>query len=132
MGFKLLSYAATAGNVDATFTVPYGKDYRVLYGQVVLTTDATAADRRVQIQVLGPTDAVVFYFHAGTTIPASKTNQHMCFMQGVPRETALIGDSLLVPIGLDLVVPPGYKLNVNVDAGVAGDSHVGYFMVEEK
>lgn len=132
MGYKLLSYAATAGNVAATFVVPAGKDYRVLYGETSLTTDATVASRRVEIQVLDASDVVLFRVPAGATVAASLSGQRHGFMPGVPRETAAVAGSLLVPVGQDLVLPPGYKLRVRVDAGVAGDSHVGYFMVEEK
>lgn len=134
MGYKLITGAATAGNANMDFVVPANKMYRVCYGQIRLTTDATVADRRVVLGIYDDTGtpALVFDTHAGAVVAASQTAAHHEFLQGVYRETAFVGGALQVPIGHDVVLLPGWTLRISIDAGVAGDSFVGGFMVVEQ
>lgn len=132
MGFKQLTGAATAGNANMDFVVPANKMYRVCYGQALLTTDATVANRRVVLSILDGAAATVFDTHAGAVVAASQTNAHHEFLQGIYRETAFAGNALQVPIGHDVVLLPGWTLRVSVDAGVAGDSFTGSFVVDEQ
>jgi hypothetical protein len=132
MGFKKLSALAVAGNVVTDFTVPNNTAYRVLYGHIALTTNATVADRRVRIAVVDDDGTEIFDVHSGAVVPASQTSQHHEIMQGIYRETAFIGGAIQVPIGSDIWAPTSYKLRIGVTNGVAGDSYTAYVMVEDR
>jgi len=130
MAFKQLEIAATAGNVVTNFVVPNGLAYKVMYGQVVLTTDATAANRRVILTILDSASNTVMDVHAGAVVTASKSNQHLEFMQGIFRETTFIGNALQVPIPLEFWVPAGWTIRIAVEDGVAGDSYTGSGLID--
>lgn len=132
MSIKRLQMAATAGNSDSTFTVPGNTSYRILYGQILLTTGATAGDRRVVLQVLDSADSLVIDFHCGAVVAASQTDQHHEFMQGIYRETSFSGGAIQVPIGQDIILPPDWKLNLTISGGLAEDSYSGDIMVDAK
>lgn len=134
MSYKLLTGAATAGNANMEFLVPAQKQYKLLYGAVRLTTDATVANRRVLLGVFDDagTPALVFDVHSGAVVVASQTDVHHGFMQGIYRETAFIDNALQVPIGRELILLPGWLLRVWIQNGVAGDSYTGKFMIDEE
>jgi hypothetical protein len=113
----------TAGNVNLTLTPDHGKTGQVHYAQIVLTTDATAANRRVIMSILDPDDNVLIDVHAGATVPANSTGFHLEFMQGIFRETSFIDDALQVPIPMMMIVPPDHKVQITVQNGQAGDSY---------
>lgn len=129
-----LSIAATAGNVATTLTIPTLQpntaSQQLLYGQIVLSTDGTVADRRVVLQVLDTSDNVIIDFHSGAVVAASQTSQHHEFMQGIYRETSFVGAALQVPISAGLELKQGWKLKVTVTSGVSGDSYSGHLVVK--
>lgn len=122
-----LSGTGIAGNVTTSFVVPANEIRTPLYGQLLLTTDATVANRRAIIRVINAASTNVFDSHAGAVVPASSTDFHHEFMQGIFRETSFIGDALQVPIPINFNIPPGYALQFLVENGVAGDSY-DYYM----
>jgi len=122
--------AATAGNAGTTVTVPANGMYKLMYGQINLTTDATVTNRRVVLHARDSDDNVLVDIHSGDVVTASLTNQHHEFMQGVYRETSFIGGALQIPIPVDLWIQGGDDIYVDVDAGVAGDSFSGYLRFE--
>ena len=121
---------ATAGNANADITAPDDIMYKVLYGQIVLVTDATVANRRVLIQVIDASSNVIFDVHAGAVQAASLT-YHYEAMQGVYRETSVAGLALQFPMPKDFIIPEGYSLRIDVENGVAGDSYTGDFIIDE-
>jgi len=127
---QLLEAGATAGNVDTTFTVPSQKTWKFLYGQAVLTTDVTAANRIGIIQLVDDASAVVMDSHAGAAVTASLTNQHLEFMQGIYRETSITNGALQVPIPAGAILSSGWGLNFTVTDGQAGDSYTIKLVVE--
>lgn len=131
--YQRLQATATAGNVSKDFTSEFtgNKPWQILYGQVVLTTDATVANRRVLLKILDSTGAVVFDTHAGAVVAASATAQHHEFLQGIYRETSFVGSALQVPIGHDFIIPAGWTLRISIENGVAGDSYTAQFMAVE-
>jgi hypothetical protein len=132
MSIKVLNGVATAGNVTTNYVVPEGTQRRVLYGQTILTTDATVANRRVILSVLDASGTSIFDLHSGAVVAASQTDQHHEYMQGIFRETSFIGGALQVPIGKDMILSPGWSLRVTVDNGVAGDSHTTNIVVSDE
>lgn len=126
--FKHFNGAATAGNVAYSAVNERDRPIRLLYGQVELTTDATAANRRCVLAIKDADGDTIIDTHAGAVVTASLANQHMEFMQGIFRETTLIAGTLQVPIGVDWIIPPGWEFEVTIVAGVAGDSYTTHLM----
>jgi hypothetical protein len=115
--------SSIAGNVVTTISAGEGEFRSVLYGQVILTTDATVANRRVVFRIVDEGDNDLFDSHSGAVVAASASNQHHEFMQGIFRETSFVGGALQVPIPINCVIPPGYGVQLEVENGVAGDSY---------
>lgn len=131
MPAKKLSATGVAGNANSDFVVEDGNLNRILYGQVVLTTDATVANRRVRLQAIDDGSNVVFDSDAGAVVPASETNQKHDYMQSVTRETAFVENALQVPIPEEFVLLPGWTLRTSIVNGVAGDSYEVNFIADE-
>lgn len=128
-----LDATSAAGDANTDFVIPaYGK-YKVLYGHVALTTDATVANRRVIFRILDDTGTPVKIFdsHAGAVVTASSTDQHHELMQGIYRETAFLGNALQIPIPQDCFLDEGWTLRILVEAGVAGDSYDTHIVAED-
>lgn len=122
--------AATAGNVATTITVPENGMYNLIYGQVSLTADATAANRRVVLHGRDSAGNILIDIHAGDVVTANEANFHHEFMRGVFRETTFVGDALQVPVPQDLWLNGGEDIYIDVENGVAGDSYSGYLRFE--
>lgn len=122
---------ATAGNATSTLTIPGDKPWRIAHGMLGLTTDATAANRYVRIQILDANDNLMLCQCAGAPVTASLTGQQHAFMQGIYRETAFISGVLQVLIAAGMILQPGWKLRTVVTAGVAGDSYSGNVILHE-
>jgi len=113
---------ATAGNANSDFVVPSNEARRLLYAQLILTTDATVANRRAIMQIYDDNSNLIIDAHAGAVVAASQASQHHEFMQGVYRETTFQGSSLQIPMPSDCYLSAGWTLRFNISAGVAGDS----------
>jgi hypothetical protein len=131
MAELVLTGAATAGNANMDFVVPVNVRWRILYGKVLITTDAIVANRFIRMDMLNQAGASIMDFHAGTAVTASQTSQHCGFMQGIYRETAFVDSALQVPLGHDARLLSLWTLRVYVGGGVAGDSFSATIMVDE-
>ena len=124
MNILTLEAASVAGNVTTTFECPTNGKWKILYGYVTLTTDATIANRWVR---MGPFEAdgttKNLCLCAGKEVVASQTGVEFSFMQGIYRETAFINNVIQVPIASDLIVVGGELLKVLIENGVAGDAY---------
>lgn len=119
-----------AGNVTTTITAGQDEYRQALYGQLILTTDGTAANRRVIFRIIDDSSNNIFDSHAGAVVTASTSDQHHEFMQGIFRETSFVGGALQVPIPISCAIPPGYAVQLIVENGVAGDSY-DYSLIAE-
>jgi len=112
-----------AGNVTTSIIVGAEEFRTFLYGQLVLTTDGTVANRRVIFSLTDDSDNVILDSHAGAVVTASQSDMHHEFMQGIFRETSFVGSAIQMPIPIDTIIPTGYKIKLSVENGVAGDSY---------
>lgn len=126
-----LSETSVAGNANSDHTVGAGKTHRLLYGEVDLTTDATAANRRVILQVLDASSNVIMSIHAGAVHAASQTNELHQFLPGVSREGTAVNNTLFVTIPDNFCIPTGYSYRIDIENGVAGDSYDTHLIVDE-
>lgn len=121
---------SVAGNVNTDYVVPANQIRKALYGQIVLTTDATVANRRVIAQILDSGSNVIADFHTGAVVAASQTDLHHEFMQGIFRETSFVGDAIQIPIPFEAWMKPGWKFRITIENGVAGDSYDVHFVFQ--
>ena len=131
MNILKLTASSVAGNVNTDFTAD--GDMEILYGHVVLTTDATVANRTVEIVVIDDagTPATFADFHSGSVVTASSSNYHHDILPGIFRETSFLttgASNIQLPVPRRFIIPSGYGLRVTVDNGVAGDSYNANFV----
>lgn len=123
-------FAATAGNATKTYTNDTGEAVEILFGNVVLVTDATVANRLVSLLAKNSAGNLLTEVRAGAAVTASLTAA-ISYHSATNRETALVNNSLQVPLPDKFVIPPAGTLTVSVAAGVAGDSFSGRFLARK-
>lgn len=114
------------------FVVPSGYIYELLYGQVSLVTTSTVGNRQLAIQILDDDSVVITTINAGAVQAASTTRQYN-FIQGVPRETSFVTNSLNVAIPDEFIMLPGYTIRVIDTAAIdaAADDMTVQLMVRK-
>lgn len=126
---KLSGTAAGDANLDLANDTNW--PLQVCWGQIVLTTDATVASRRIVLQAIDEAGDIALQISANVTVAASATNQRHSVMPDLPRESAFINNDILVPIPDSFMLPAGYKLRISVSDGVAGDAVAANFICRE-
>ena len=122
--------AMTAGNVITNLNPGVGKRWNVMFGEITLITDGTAANRYVRAlfsdaagntlyRILNTGVAIT----ANTTISVEFGKQHILRgSDGVTHNTSLPNDAIIE--GTDL-------FKIYIANGQAGDSYSGRFVVME-
>jgi len=121
---KIAKDTAVAGNVVTTITVPAGERWLLTNVTVLLTTDATVANRVCRVSTTDGTD--VIFRNEGSNIAASLTAARY-FTQMVSTTKDAIN-----ALGLQ-ILDAGQELLLSIYAGVAGDAYdyvVEYLKVE--
>ena len=90
----------------------------LLFIHVIFTSDATAGNRQLEMELLDPSGNVIMDMHAGVTQAASLT-RHYEFIPGIFRETAFIDGTINVPLPTGMAVPGGYSVRVKDNANVS-------------
>lgn len=130
---KTVEIAATAGNVVTNLSPGAGKRWLVLHGSLILTNDATAADRIAIMEVTDGTDITEEICYSGN-ITASQVG-HLNF--GEARIVASLTLSSLAGnvkmyVGTAPILLEGVdQLRIRFYNGVAGDSYEGFIVVLE-
>ena len=134
---KTVEVTATAGNVVSDSTPGSGKRWKILYGNIVLTTDGTVVNRTFRVQILSGGDVLSNLGASSENIPASTTGtldfgglfgaNNRNFTNGAyagyPQFFSLDPASFIIE-GSDI-----FKITIN--NGVAGDSFEGFIRVLE-
>jgi len=128
---ELLVLESTVVNdIDITFTVPKGKIWKLLYGNIRLTTTATAGNRRVDLRIHEPTGGEVYRLFAANLQIASTTERYTLGQFGDVSET-VVGKHLM-PIPVNLILGSGFDINILEDTGVdVNDDFIIRLVVEE-
>lgn len=127
---KQPTYAATPGNVTKTLSPGAFKKWKVLYGIVVLTTDATVANRNPKIDIK---DAGGNLLTANIQLTANVTASTTGYLTLLPL-SAVSGVTInqsYISFGGDLILNGTDTMIISIVNGVAGDSHIGRFRVIE-
>ena len=123
--------SATAGNVDTDLTPGSDVRWRLLYGFMQITTDATAATRQISLKITDGSNTLAIL--GGTaSISASKTgsltlagvggltNDFTPGLTSSPDSYGQVDPNSLIIEGDD-------TFNISVSSGQAGDSYNGRF-----
>lgn len=121
------------GSADKAFTVPEGYEYEILSVFVRMLTDATAADRQLQVDFRDSNDEIISQCRPGTVQTASITGNYII----APAVADLVAfrdtDYLMTPIPPTLFLTGGEDIHIyeNNDAA-AGDELLVLLRVARK
>lgn len=121
--YRVMVGTKPAAGAVITETVPTGARWVLTSIQVILTTSATAGNRRpfVQVSANGSAQAVCVSF---TTVPASDAGAFY-FTQGLPHETGLAGAAQVFGLPSGLTLLAGSQVIANAVGLQAGDQFEG-------
>jgi len=120
----------TANQISKTFTVPNGKQWRILYGKVSLVTTATVGTRRISIRFLDVGSNIIYFLQTNNTQAASLTEQYTFGTFGDIGEVASARHTLPLPV--HAILPSGFAFQIIEPNGVdTSDDMEVFFMVEE-
>ena len=129
---KTITIAATAGNVATTKTPGAGKKWKLLYGRILLTCDATVTNRYIQINITTTGHGAVLAAVSGTTAITASQSKDFGYLPILP-----INSTVPCPISnfsqapLDFIVSGTDEIYTIISGGVVGDSYSGYLKVIE-
>ena len=125
---KTITIAATAGNVITNKSPGAGKRWVVLYGNVVLVTDATVADRRINSIITDGTNTLVLL--PTTNVIAASLTRTVDFFHGLVLSGAVLqGNFAWSAEGM--ILEGADQFRISITSGVAGDSYSGRMRVLE-
>lgn len=115
------------------FIVPAGHLYQIDYGQVTFVSSATAGNRQVGIKIEDAQANLVFSSLAGAIQAASLTRTYT-FVPAVQRESAFVGDQLLVPIPPGMTILQGWTLTLydSANIGAGSDDMVVSMLIDDR
>jgi len=123
------------GTAERTIECPDERIYDLLFGRVILTCDATVADRTIYMDVIDVDGNVLFRSPESPAITASQTRAiDVWFGSGSPGLAAVIhAASEIAIIALPrIILTPGDFLRFYIGNGVAGDTYAGAFRILER
>lgn len=120
---------ATTGSSSKSWTVPAGECWKLHWAHVILTTDATAGNRFLRLEVLDNSGNLRMTSRAGVSQAASIADQVYEFSQGVNRETTVTATSAQVSLPIDLFIEAGWQLRIRDTSAISptGDTMVVSF-----
>jgi len=126
---RKLTISNTAGNVATALSPGQGKRWLVLRGNIHISTDATTADRSLNIYVTDGTNITCYYPKNNTPVTASQTADisFANYGNGVDVTRQARGH-----IGIPNILLEGSdELKLVIANGQAGDTYNGYVVVLE-
>lgn len=126
-----IDVAQPAAGLNAAVSVPGQYGLVVLGARATLTTSATVANRLVALDVINANSSTRLRNPAPASIPASTTNQRYEFNAAYTTGASITNGPMVVPVN-DLLVPPGWTIQITVDNIAAGDQLASVSMVVVK
>lgn len=128
MRIHLIKQAPIALSSFPTFTVPPNTAWKILYGHSVLNTASGASARRWEMTIQDENGDVMSDSHSGATQGITE-ERHYLLRQGIVRETSFVGDTVEVPISIDLILLEGWSVTVKDENAVNGDDLMSLHLV---
>lgn len=116
---------------DKTLTVPSGKQWRVLYGFVQLTTTATTGNRRIEVAFRDENDNVVYRVLGFNVQIASTTEEYIIGQFGDLAESLTTVHTLPTPINAFLKENFSIRVFDNAAIAAAADDLTIRLIIEE-
>jgi len=125
---EITTIPATAGNVEYNLQPPAGYKYLILSLVVTIVCDGTAANRKVEIRIEDGSGNVLFGAIRNATAYTAGQTRVISLIRKLVRNLDLetSGINSLAEIGDSFLLSANTRLNIDIDAGVAGDSYSGY------
>jgi len=122
----------TLNDSDKTFTVPSGKQWRLLYGAVTLVSTATMGNRQVGIRFEDADGNIVWRFLANATQAASLT-EHYILNPNADDVSEATGNRHVLPIPRESWLPENFRVHIldTIVVDAAADDLTIRFVVEE-
>ena len=116
-----ITHLISIGTGTRTLPIPPNVSYEVMYGHIIVTTDANTGNRRFHMDVVDSDGNVVTDVHAKPQQGASEV-QHYALKQGMPEDTTFTaGIDLQLSISNRFFVPPNHFIEVFLENQQAGD-----------
>ena len=116
-----ITHLKSYGIGTRTLTIPPNISYEVLYGHVIVTTDANTGNRRFHMDVVDTDGNVITDVHAKPQQGANEV-QHYSLKQGMPEDTTFTaGVDLQLSLTNRFFVPPSHLIEVFLENQQAGD-----------
>lgn len=103
---------------DKEWTVPDGKMWELLSVFVSLISTATVGNRRITLLFRTAVNKTIGIIVAGATQAASLTYSYY-FAPLLPRETAVVNNALMTPLGPWVLLTAGQKVRIYDSAAIA-------------
>lgn len=130
---KTITVAATAGNATIEISPGTGKKWWFMYGRITVVTDATVADRKMNMQVQNAAGTQIYYKAcANTTAQTASLTRQYTYAESTGGSAAVASvDLAIIPIPNPFIISETDEISFSVSAGVAGDSYSGFIKVTE-
>jgi len=127
---RQVSLATPAANTEFTQSVPGLETWRLVCLQVLLTTDANAANRIFRLNLVDENGNIVFHGQANLSQPASTATVYQCAAIGADSANLLSTfHSMLIPFKFQM--PAGYLVRSDTLNMQAGDQYSGIHLLFE-
>jgi len=130
---KFLKFINDTGTNDSDkqIAVPVGKQWKLLYGTIRLSTTATVGNRRLRFAIRDSIGAVVYQVDAVNVQAASLIEDYSIGQFGIPDES--VTGMHLIPFPVNLIMPSSFDIRIfdRITVDAAADDLVVRFVVEE-
>jgi len=120
-----------ANDSDKNFIVPAGRQWKLLYGHIILTTTASAGNRRIRF-ILEDADGNRLYLIDAILVQVASTTERYSLGQfGEPLENVAAVHHLPIPV--NVILPENFRIHILDSAAIdaAADDLTLRLIVEE-
>lgn len=116
---------------DKIFTVPAGKQWKLLHAFASFTSDANAGNRRIILIIRNPADSSLWLARA-LNVQVASTTENYNFQRGIQEATEASATLHFVPLPLEVILPAGFDIRIRDENNIAaGDDMTVRMLVEE-
>lgn len=95
---------------NKTLTVPTGKQWKIIYGSILLTTTATVGDRQFEIKIRNASSDVIYILRSAAVQAASLTEQYTLGQFGDVAQT--VDGRHTIPIPVNCILDENFQIQV--------------------
>lgn len=116
---------------NKTLTVPEGKQWKILYGAILLTTNVTVGDRQFEIKIKNASADITYILRSAAIQAASLTEQYTLGQFGDVAQT--VDGRHTIPIPVNCILDENFQIQILDAAAIAptADDLIISLIVEE-